>query len=99
VSTIDEFEPHVGKMVHFSLPGEPSAIQAFPLDRIITYARLPLPGGRQPFTLIFRGPRKPEHLAEGLYDCAFEDGPSFQLHVTPIHTPDPGWQEYQAAFN
>jgi hypothetical protein len=99
VSTIDQFEPHVGKMVHFKAPGGNPAGHAFPLDRITTDGEAPAPGARQPFTLIFRGPREAEHMPEGLYDCQIEGGASFQLYVTPIYTPDRAWQDYQAAFN
>jgi hypothetical protein len=53
---------------------------------------------REPFNLIFRGPPG-DVLPEGLYIVETEDGASFELYVNPVHTPFPGRQDYQAAFN
>ncbi len=92
---IDDFEPHVGKVFHFK-----GTRHAFPLDRIVSNGQ-PLPKGmqRQPFLLIFRGPKEQDYLPEGMYDCEVEDGPNYRIYVSPIQTPEPGRQEYQAAFN
>ncbi|MDE3177648.1 MAG: hypothetical protein KGM15_16225 [Pseudomonadota bacterium] len=95
ILSIEQFAPHVGKLFQFI--GTP---YAFPLDRILGDAGAPASGqARRPFALIFRGPRDGDVLPEGLYDCATEDGASFNLYVAPIHTPQPDRQEYQAAFN
>lgn len=93
---IEDFQPHVGKIVSFV--GTPFA---FPLDRIMSkHQQIPYGSSRIPFTLIFVGPKSPRYLPEGQYDCAIADGPTFSgIHVNPIHTPEPDRQEYQAVFN
>jgi hypothetical protein len=92
---IDEFEPHVGKLFHFR-----GTRYALPLDRIVSDGKPIAPGAkRQPFILIFRGPKEGEFLPEGLYECEVEGGPTYHLYVNPIHTPQSNRQEYQAAFN
>jgi|SRR5665213_353739 len=92
---IDDFKPHVGKLFRFK-----GTRHAFPLDRIVSN-RQPLRKGmqRQPFMLIFSGPKEPDYLPEGMYDCEVEGGPSYQIYVSPFQTPEPDRQEYQAAFN
>ena len=94
---IDEFKPHVGKVFRFK-----GTRYAFPLDRIISGSSSePLQPGvkRQPFILIFRGPKEREYMPEGIYDCEVEGGPTYQMYVNPINTPAPELQEYQAAFS
>jgi hypothetical protein len=92
---IDHFNPYVGKTVRFK--GTP---YAFPLERII-HDDAPPPKGatRKPFLLIFSGPKETKVMPEGMYECEFEGGPTYALYVIPIHTPQPGRQEYQAVFN
>ena len=53
---------------------------------------------RKPFSLIFRGPRRPV-LPEGLYPIEIADGPTLALYVIPIFTPTGDHQEYQVVFN
>ena len=36
--------------------------------------------------------------SKGIYQCEIEGGPTHQIYVNPIHTPQPEWQEYQAVF-
>jgi hypothetical protein len=92
---IEDFKSHVGKTVRFK-----GTRYALLLERILSdRKRLPKWVNRRPFVLIFVGPREPDVLPEGLYDCEIEGGPVYQLHVNPIHTPDPSRQEYQAVFN
>jgi hypothetical protein len=92
---IDDFKPYVGKIFHFK-----GTRYAFPLDRIISNRqRLPKGMKRRPFILIFRGPKEREYMPDGLYDCEVENGPTYQMYVNPIQTPDPALQEYQAAFS
>jgi hypothetical protein len=95
VLRIDHFLPHVGKTVRFR--GTPFA---FPIERVEGDGGPP-PAGfpRSPFTVIFRGPPKTDVMPAGLYECEIENGPTYSLHVMPIHTPQPDRQEYQAAFN
>src|SRR6267143_328471 len=82
---IDDFKPHVGKVFRFG-----GTRYAFPLDRIIS-SRDPLQPGmkRQPFILIFRGPKEREYMPGGIYDCEVEGGPTYRMYVNPINTPAP----------
>jgi hypothetical protein len=91
---IEDFKPHVGKLVRFR-----GTRFAFPLDRIISDRhRLPKGAKRRPFILIFRGIKEHEYMPDGIYECEIEDGPTHQMYVNPIQTPAPEWQEYQAVF-
>lgn len=54
-------------------------------------------GLRQPFTLIFRGPKE-RILREGLYKVDHEDVGAFELYVIPIITVGDR-QDYQVIFN
>ena len=38
-------------------------------------------------------------MTEGMRECTFEDGPTYSLYITPVFTPEPEWQDYQAVFN
>ncbi len=88
----EHFEPHVGKTFHFE--GERHVM---PLARVV---REPGgAGGRPPFTLIFQVSGRSDVLPEGLYACQVEGGPQFELYVSPIYTPAPDHQDYQAVFN
>jgi hypothetical protein len=91
---VEHFEPHVGKLVRFK-----GTRFAFPLEQIISEKQR-FPGSqRLAFSLIFRGPREREYLPEGLYACEIEGGPTYELYVAPIHTPEQDRQNYQAVFN
>jgi len=91
---VEDFEPLVGRVFRFK-----GTRFAFPLDRIAGTDRSAMPGlRRQPFILIFAGPREREHLPDGLYECEVDGGPTFRLFVNPIHTPEPDRQDYPAVF-
>jgi hypothetical protein len=90
--TKEDFAPHVGKAFHFDGFDTPLT-----LDRIIDYPIQPHQT-RQPFLLIFRGPRRPVMETE-IRDCKTETGEAFWLHVGPILTPPGDFQEYQSSFN
>jgi hypothetical protein len=94
--TAELFLPHVDKT--FRVKGGPHALR---LARVDVHKLAGEEAGsvpRQPFTLVFSGP--PGHLLrEGLYVMEVEQGPQFELYVIPVHTPAPGGQDYQAAFN
>ena len=92
---IDHFQPHVGKVFRFK-----GTRYAMPLHRIQTHPGGGVPPGmkREPFILIFRAPKEPEHMPEGSYECEIEDGPTHRLYVMPIMTPEPGVQDYQSVF-
>ena len=87
----EHFEPHVGKRFRFA-----GAPQVLTLDRVVRETGA---GPRPPFTLIFHGPHERAPLPEGFYECEVVDGPRFDLYVSPIHTPAPDRQDYQAVFN
>ena len=92
---VEHFEPHVGKVFRFK-----GTRYAFPLESIDNPRReKPDWVKRQPFTLIFRGPKERDVMPEGLYDCEIEGGPTVALYVAPIMTPQPDRQYYQAVFN
>lgn len=91
---VHHFEPLVGKTVRFK-----GTRFAIPLDRIVRYEKFLAEAKREPFILIFRAPREREYMPEGFYQCEFEGGPTYDIHVAPMHTPEPEWQDYQANFN
>lgn len=94
VLTAADFAPHLGKAFH--VEGHPQPLTFVTLnDR----ARPDWPEGmRQPFILILRGEPGPV-LPEGFHRISIEDGPSYELHIMPIHTPSREYQDYQIAFN
>jgi hypothetical protein len=95
VLTIEHFKPHAGKTVRFK--GTP---YAFVLDRVEGDSGPPPAGyNRAPFVVIFRGPSKTDVMRAGIYDCEIDGGPTYSLHVMPMHTSRPDRQEYQSVFN
>lgn len=88
------FEPLVGKVVRFK-----GTRFAMPLAHLIKSEKFIAIAKRDPFMLIFRAPREREHMPEGIYECEFEDGPTYSIYVSPIQTIEPEWQDYQAIFN
>jgi hypothetical protein len=90
--TAEHFLPHVDKT--FRVKGGQHAFRLARVDVHKMSGQVP----RQPFTLIFSGPPG-NVLREGLYVMEVEQGPQFELYVIPVHTPAPGRQDYQAAFN
>jgi hypothetical protein len=88
------FEPLVGKTVRFV--GTPFTMKFLKItkgQKFIETAK------RDPFLLVFRAPKGDTYLGEGLYDAAFEDGPTYNFYVSPVHTVEKEWQDYQAVFN
>ena len=90
--TAETFQPLVGQA--FKVRDGRHALTLATVD-----AGPPQPGWeRAPFNLIFQGP--PDHLLpEGLYGLEAQGGEAFDLYLIPVHTPAPGRQDYQAAFN
>lgn len=93
--TADTFAPHVG--ASFQVEGGHHVLSLTEVERF-----RPEPGhGRpdfEPFALIFSGPPG-DVLAEGLHTLTVADGSAYDLYLIPIHTPQPGRQDYQALFN
>ena len=70
-ASLEEFQPFVGRIFTVETTGH-----ALALDHIATDPHIvPRPGDRRPFILVFRGPKTPDYLREGLYACRIEDGP------------------------
>ena len=88
------FEPLVGKVVHFK--GTPFAI---PLSKVIKGQKFLSTAKREPFILIWRSPKLEHYMTEGMYECAFEDGPTYNIYVHPAFTPEQEFQDYQAVFS
>ena len=94
LSRQEDFAPFVDRLFRF--PGWHGTLR---LAEIEARPDSAMPGAvRTPFTLLFRGP-KDDVLPEGLYLAEIEDGPTTELYVSPIHTPAPDHQGYQAVFN
>ena len=89
--TPEHFLPHVEKV--FRVKDDEHALTLMQVEVLDIKG-----GSRQPFTLIFSGPPG-DVLREGRYTLQVERGPEFELYVMPVHTPVPGQQHYQAAFN
>jgi hypothetical protein len=89
------FEPLVGKKVTFT----GIALDDVRLHKVIKGEKFAPVAKRDPFILIFRSPKLQHYMIEGMRECQFEDGPTYSLYVTPVHTVEPELQDYQAVFN
>jgi hypothetical protein len=91
----ESFQPHAGKQAHFRGTGH-----TLKLDRVEVQPG-PVPAGCRfsPFIVIFQGPQTADYLRAGIYDCEIEDGPVFNIHVSPMQSETPGVFEYQAIFS
>ncbi|MGO8739003.1 DUF6916 family protein [Rhodoblastus sp.] len=78
---------------------ETFAVEGWPHGLLLREIHEGAAGGfRVPFTLIFQGPAG-ALLPEGLRRLKAADAAVFDLYLMPVHTPDSGRQDYQAAFN
>jgi hypothetical protein len=91
---LQHFEPLVGKTVRFK-----GTRFAMPLTKVVKYQKFVAEAKRDPFLLVFRAPKEREYMAEGYYECEFEDGPTYKIYVAPTHTSETEWQDYQAIFS
>ena len=91
---VHHFEPLVGKTVRFG--GTPFVMT---LDAVSKGQKFSATAKRDPFILIFRAPKGKFYMTEGTYECAFDEGPTYTLHVSPINTLEPEFQDYQSVFN
>jgi len=89
------FEPLVGKKVTFTGINLPDA----KLVKVIKNEKFFAEAKRDPFILIFRAPKYEYYMVEGMRECIFEDGPTYQLYIAPTHTPEKEWQDYQSVFS
>jgi hypothetical protein len=92
--TIQDFLPHVGRRIVPAGQHRVLTLVSATVSRFPGWESMP----REPFALIMQGPPG-DVLPEGLYDAAIEGGPDVTLHISPIHTPAPDRQDYQAVFN
>jgi len=88
------FEPLVGKVVRFK--GTPFAI---PLSKVVKGEKFLSTAKRDPFILIWRAPKEQYYMTEGMYECEFEDGPTYSIYIAPAFTPEQEFQDYQAVFS
>jgi hypothetical protein len=89
------FEPLVGKTVTFTGIALPGAT----LLKVIRGEKFVAKAQRDPFILIFRSPKLEYYMMQGMHECTFEDGPTYSMYVSPVHTVEPEFQDYQAVFN
>jgi hypothetical protein len=94
--TPDHFLPHVTKSFRVLGGYHSLTLSKIDMRRLEEWERKLVQV--QPFNLIFTGPPG-DVLPEGMYKLEVEGGPTFDLYVMPIHTPDRGRQDYQASFN
>lgn len=94
--TPEHFRPHLQK--HFRVQGGRHALELVEVQTsaALDWLKQGLP--RQPFCLIFKGPRG-DVLHEGQYFFEVEDGVTFEFYVMPVHTVERDRQDYQAVFN
>ena len=91
---VHHFEPLQGKTARFG--GTPFVMT---LQNVTRGEKFTATAKRDPFMLLFRSRREQYYMLEGVYDCAFDDGPTYSFYVSPVHTPDQEWQDYQAIFS
>lgn len=93
--TAETFAPHVG--ASFQVEGGHHVLSLSEVERLQKEPGLS-DQYVQPFVLVFSGPPG-DVLAEGMHTIKVEDGTAYDLYLIPIHTPEPGRQDYQAVFN
>jgi uncharacterized protein DUF6916 len=92
--TINDFRPYEGRSLRLK-----DFDFALTLSKVEGEDGPPPPGfARAPFLIILSGPKQPL-VRPGIYVCEIEDGPTYELHISPIHTADNSRQDYQSAFN
>jgi len=94
--TPEDFLPHVDKTVKVKGWHNTLTLSSVDIRKLEQWEKEIV--RRQPFILILRGPRG-DVLPEGFRDLEIEGGPSCQLYVIPILTPQPDRQNYQIVFN
>ena len=90
--TVEDFELCRGDVFH--VPAGPAQLE-FTLARIERLGP-PRPGGRTPFSLIFRGPKLPV-LSQAIYRFAHPRFESLDMFIVPVG-PDMDAMQYQAIF-
>lgn len=89
--TLEHFEPRVGEA--FVIAAESATVE---LGLHSALALGEWPGGRQPFSLTFRGPPEPE-LPQAIYRLEHADLGALEIFIVPIGK-DAGGMLYEAVF-
>jgi hypothetical protein len=90
-ATLETFEPRVGEA--FTIGAEPAG------TALVLHSALKLgewPGGRQPFSLTFRGPIEPV-LAQAIYRLEHAELGALEIFIVPIGN-DAAGTLYEAVF-
>jgi hypothetical protein len=88
--TLETFEPRVGEAFAIAAPAAVELVLAS------AEALGEWPGGRQPFSLTFRGPREPP-LAQAIYALEHPDLGTLEIFIVPMGR-DAESTSYQAIF-
>jgi hypothetical protein len=94
--TPEHFLPHVNKIVRVDGWHHTLTLTRVDIRKLEEWEQEVVQ--RQPFMVLFRGPPG-DVLPEGTHELRIEDGPSFNLYVIPVFTPQRDRQTYQAVFN
>jgi hypothetical protein len=90
--TAATFAPYVGDT--FALAAEPQAVELV-LAEVTTLADRP--GGRDPFSLLFRGPPQP-NLPQAIHRLEHAQLGALEIFVVPL-APDDAGTRYEAIFS
>ena len=89
-----DFDGHVGAV--FKIDRADLTV-SLTLIECATHRKAQMPGGREPFTLLFRGPAEPV-LDQGLYDLVHPERGTVTIFIAPV-AGGQGGIDYEAAFN
>ena len=89
--TLETFEPHVGDA--FTIRAQPADVELV-LESATTLGSRP--GGRDPFTLVFRGPPEPA-LSQRIYRLEHAPLGELEIFVVPVGR-DAAGMSYEAIF-
>jgi hypothetical protein len=96
-AALSDFAPHVGSA--FEVDAGPLGVVTLELANVTSLPGGPSPGGREPFSLLFRGPVAPA-LGQGLYPMTHGALGSLTIFIVPVGPgPDGKGPRYEAVFN
>jgi Domain of unknown function (DUF6916) len=101
VKTLDryqgsDFMPHLNQVFCIHQEGfEPVELE---LVRVTEESRAPLPGARQPFSLLFLGPISNQYLVQHIYHLENEQMGALDLFIVPLGL-ESGRMRYEAIFS
>jgi hypothetical protein len=91
--TLETFAPYLNQIFRLSLRAGDLDLELIRADALDGDAE----GGREPFSLVFRGPGEPT-LAQQIYPLDHEALGRFEIFLVPIG-PDEQGRCYEAVFN